>query len=431
MSAAETWHKAVHYLALAAEHSLKLFAIRESLQWFDRALALVQAHRGAATPAQQMALHERRGAARAQADQTDGAVADFGAIELARALGEDAHTRDVLTSLGMAYRRADHYEQAIACLDEALASARAGGDERHVADSLYHLGTVAWSNGRNDLAIAYHQEAVDLCERLQLRDLVAVQAWHGQGEACFADGQPADAMDCFSRSLELARAIGDRSYEAENLLMLGWASGSPMGLGDPLRALSFLDPALEIARAADLQWHLGPALIGRAFACVAAGPPCTGRRGPAGGAAATGSPRPGALPDHGARRPGQPAARARGGRPRPSAASNAPWCSPAAPASATGRRGCKQGWRWRSCAAGAAWTGMRCARRCRPHAEARSLAVPLPLEALAEAALAGATGRRAGPRGRAARPRRTRADGGGRRNGAPAAAAGRPGALGQ
>ena len=141
----ETWHKAVHYLALAAEHSLKLFAIRESLQWFDRALALVQEHRDAATPAQQMALHERRGAARAQAGQTDGAVADFQrAIELARALGEPAHARDVLTSLGMAYRRADHYERAIACLDEALASARAGGDERHVADSLYHLGTVAW-----------------------------------------------------------------------------------------------------------------------------------------------------------------------------------------------------------------------------------------------------------------------------------------------
>lgn len=268
----ETWHKAVHYLALAAEHSLKLFAIRESLQWFDRALALVREHRDAATPAQQMALHERRGAARAQAGQTDGAVADFQrAIELARALGEPAHARDVLTSLGMAYRRADHYEQAIACLDEALASARAGGDERHVADSLYHLGTVAWSNGRNDLAIAYHQEAVDICERLQLRDLVAVQAWHGRGEACLADGQPADAMDCFGRSLELARAIGDRSYEAENLMMLGWASGPPMGLGDPLRALSFLDPALEIVRAADLQWHLGPSLIGRAFACMALG----------------------------------------------------------------------------------------------------------------------------------------------------------------
>jgi tetratricopeptide (TPR) repeat protein/transcriptional regulator with XRE-family HTH domain len=266
----ETWHKAVHYLALAAEHSLKLFAIRESLQWFDRAIALVQQHRDAASPAQQMALYERRGAARAQVGQTEGAVADFQqAIAQARALGEQAHARDVLTSLGMAYRRADCYEEAIACLDEALAAARSGGDERHVADSLYHLGTVAWSNGRNDLAIGYHQEAVDLCERLQLRDVVAVQAWHGRGEACFADGQPAEAMDCFARSLELARAIGDRSYEAENLMMLGWASGVPMGLGEPAQALSFLEPALEIARAADLQWHLGPSLIGRAFACTA------------------------------------------------------------------------------------------------------------------------------------------------------------------
>lgn len=268
----KVWPKALHYLGLAADRSQKLFAMRESLQWFDRAVALVQAHPGAATPVQQLALYERRGAARVQAGHTDGAVADFQqVIDAARAAGQHEHARDVLIQLGMAYRRADAYEQAVACLDEALVPSRATGDERHVADTLYHLGTVAWSNGRNDLAISHHQEAVDICERLQLSDLVAVQAFHGRGEAYFANAEPKAAIASYSRSLELARGVGDKSYESENLMMIGWACCGHMGLADYPRAIEHFDAALQIAHAADLQWHLGPTLVGRAHAKAAQG----------------------------------------------------------------------------------------------------------------------------------------------------------------
>ena len=94
--------------------------------------------------------------------------------------------------LGMAYRRADDYERADACLTEALTESRATEDDRHAADTLYHLGTVAWSNGRNREATAFHREAVDICERLRLTDLVAVQGFHGRGEAYFAHAEPAN-----------------------------------------------------------------------------------------------------------------------------------------------------------------------------------------------------------------------------------------------
>lgn len=266
------WPKAFSYLCLAAEHSQKLFAMRESLQWFDRAASLLQAHPEAATQTQQLALYERRGQARAQAGQIDGAVADFQrVIDSARTLGQHERVRDGLIQLGMAYRRADAYEQAVACLDEALTTSRATEDERHVADTLYHLGTVGWSNGRNDLAITYHQQAVDICERLGLSDLVAVQAFHGRGEAHFANAEPAAAIVCFSRSLDLARGIDDKSYESENLMMIGWACTGHMGLADYPRAVLQFNAALDIARAADLQWHLGPTLIGRAYAQMALG----------------------------------------------------------------------------------------------------------------------------------------------------------------
>ena len=268
----KVWSKAVHYLGLAAGQSQQLFAMREALQWFDRAVALLVAHPEAATQAQQLALYEQRGTARAQAGQLGGAVADLQrVIAGARALGQHEHARDVLIQLGMAYRRADAYDEATACLDEALTASRAMNDPRHAADTLYHLGTVAWSNGRNDLAITYHSEAVDICERLGLSDLIAVQAIHGRGEAYFSNAEPAAAIAAFSRSLALAQGIDDKSYEAENLMMIGWACIGPMGLADFPRALTHFDAALAIAAAADLQWHLGPIVIGRAIVQAALG----------------------------------------------------------------------------------------------------------------------------------------------------------------
>ena len=84
-------------------------------------MAWLQAHPEAAAPAEQLALYEQR--------------------------GDHAQARDSLIQLGMAHRRADAYEPAIACLNEALQASRTMHDARRAADALYHLGTVAWSNG--------------------------------------------------------------------------------------------------------------------------------------------------------------------------------------------------------------------------------------------------------------------------------------------
>jgi tetratricopeptide (TPR) repeat protein len=184
-------------------------------------------------------------------------------IDSARAGGERKTTRDALIQLGMAYRRGDAYEEATACLTEALTESCAMNDERHAADTLYHLGTVAWSTGLNDQAIRFHQQAVEICERAGFTDLVAVQAYHGRGEAHFANAEPVAAIECYTRSLALARGIGDMSYESENLMMIGHACVGSKGLGDYPRATANFEAALEIARAADLQWHMGPTLLGQ------------------------------------------------------------------------------------------------------------------------------------------------------------------------
>ncbi len=271
------WAKALHYLVLAGERSQKLFAMRDALHWLARAVELAEAHPEALQERTLADLYELRGAARAQVGQTEGAVTDIRCvIEAARARGERAKARDGLIQLGMTYRRADDYERATACLNEALAECRAMNDERRAADTLYHLGTVVWSDCRNREAIAFHEEAVAICERLGLSDLVAVQAYHGRGEAHFNNLEPAAAIACYERSIELARGIGDKSYESENLMMIAYAYTGYMGLADYAKAAATFAAALDIAQRADLQWHMGPTLLGIDHVRA-----CTGRYGEA------------------------------------------------------------------------------------------------------------------------------------------------------
>lgn len=274
---ARVWHKALHHMMRAAERSQRLFALRDALHWLDRAVALAEAHPRALRGRAPSDLYEQRGSVRAQAGQVDGAVADIQrVIQAAQKRGDRAKARDALIQLGMTYRRADDYPQAIACLTRALAESRAMNDERHAADTLYHLGTVSWSDGRNREATGYHEEAVAICERLGLTDLVAVQAYHGRGEAHFNSLEPRAAIACYERSLELARGIGDKSYESENLMMAAYAHTGTMGLADYAAAAANFEAALAIAQRADLQWHMGPILLGRDHVHA-----CTGRYGKA------------------------------------------------------------------------------------------------------------------------------------------------------
>ncbi len=60
---------------------------------------------------------------------------------------------------------------------------------------------------------------------------------------------PCSALDydASAGSIELAQGIGDKSYECENLMMIGWACIGYMGLGDYPRAVRNLEAGLAIA----------------------------------------------------------------------------------------------------------------------------------------------------------------------------------------
>lgn len=261
------WAQAIAQHALAARRSLAMSALREAASATDRAVALAQAHPAACDAGERLRLRELRGDVHAQDGRCAAAVADFEtALAGARALGDAAHTCDLLTKLGMAHRRADNCSKARTVLAEALGAARALGQPQRVADVLYHLGTVAWSDGDNVEALRCHGEAVALCERHAIGGLIAVQAFHGNGEGHLADAAPRLAIQRLERSLMLARALGDRGYEAENIMMIGYCHAGFTGTADYGRALECADEGLAVAKAAELDWHVGPLNLLRADA---------------------------------------------------------------------------------------------------------------------------------------------------------------------
>jgi predicted ATPase len=239
---------------------------QEGLRLFDRAIEMAEAHPQAVNRHIYLRLYEYRG-------EFQGTIGQFGAaskdlhkvLDAVREEGVPLWERNLLVRLGFVCRNADQIDRALSYLSEALNVSRSAGNPRMVAETLYHLGTAAWSKGDNRQARDYHQEAVDICESLGLSDRVAVQAIHGLGEAYWAAGRPQMGIEYTSRSLEMARAIGDKNYESENLQNIGWASMGNVGLGDYQQALTIFRASLAISEEAHL-WHIGPTAFGLGYA---------------------------------------------------------------------------------------------------------------------------------------------------------------------
>jgi tetratricopeptide (TPR) repeat protein len=158
------------------------------------------------------------------------------------------------------YRREDQLDRAATCLNQALTAARRLDDQRRVADTLYHLGTVIWSQGRNREAETYHQEAVDISRALQLDDLVAAQALHGLGETRWIAGDFVEAYQLFHESLDLCRRLGDRGLEIENLQNLGLLLSDELA-ASYRQARAYVQQSLKLLDETNLPWHRMPALF--------------------------------------------------------------------------------------------------------------------------------------------------------------------------
>jgi class 3 adenylate cyclase/tetratricopeptide (TPR) repeat protein len=264
-------HKALEYLQQAGEQAAAQFANESAVDYFSRALALLEQ----ADPEDSESQERRydlllgREGVYGLTGQRDAQVADLTELKtLADAMGDDRHrakvalrhsvyceeTSDFPTSLKAAkeaIQRAEHandphretmglirwgialwrqgsLEEAHGRLEEALALARQHGDQPSEATSLHHLGTVSYFQGNYQDAREQLERALairrDLGDRhgetLCLNNLVAI--YDGLGD--YARGQA-----CSEQALTVCQTIGDRSGEA---YALGNLAANHYALGD-------------------------------------------------------------------------------------------------------------------------------------------------------------------------------------------------------
>jgi predicted ATPase/DNA-binding CsgD family transcriptional regulator/Flp pilus assembly protein TadD len=213
-----------------------------------------------------------RGAAHFAVGAFEQAIDDWLCVyEEAKRCGDEALQRLMLVRLGKVYRRAERHIDAKHVLTAAIAAARAADDLPLAADALHHLGTVYWSEGENQAALANHREARQIAQRLGLSDVTAIHSLHGLGEALHHAGEPQQARESFEAAYALALRITHNDQIAENLEMIGWSLLGMMGLGDNRLAQDYFIRALALSERAHMSWHSACTLHGLATAQGALG----------------------------------------------------------------------------------------------------------------------------------------------------------------
>jgi predicted ATPase/DNA-binding CsgD family transcriptional regulator len=257
--------------------------LSEGRQWLDRFLAAAPAP----SVVRIQALAGAGGLAHWQLDTAVAQARYEEAVELARALGEQALLGRTLRELGtvLAARSAPH-ATVRELFQQGLALSRAAGDRRSVANNLMHqsrlavrqgdyrraarlidesvalisetgdrwqlsmmleeAGAVALIVGEPDRADSLFEASIEAGRELAAAGFGAIHRPHNPGTVAFWRGDAETAIAWYEQLLAMTRANEHTAGIAENLLGLGRAV---LLQGDVPRAATLLEESLEIATA--------------------------------------------------------------------------------------------------------------------------------------------------------------------------------------
>ncbi len=251
----ELWVEALAYARTAAERALALFAPAAAYAHSER--AVVAAERSGRSPDQ--ALHLLRGRSASLLSNFDAARADLeSALSLAQGAGDQRCVWEALVALGDLWATRD-YRLTGDYFARALDAARALDTPAALAATLNHIGNWHMNQERPTEALALHQEALAIFERLGDRQGIA-QTYDLLGIASYNACDLIGGRIYYERAITIWRALDDRRGL---LLSLGGLSLAidyrlEVGHADVAQALVWANDCVQISR--PLGWRAGEAL---------------------------------------------------------------------------------------------------------------------------------------------------------------------------
>ena len=252
---AGVWSKAIEYSRQASERAQALYAPREALVYFMRAIEAAQQLEIAPS------LNMLRG--RGQTYETIGdfehALADYGnVLKSAEALQDSRAKWQGLIDLGFLWAGRD-YQRTGDYFQQALELARHMEDSSNLAHSMNRLGNWHANIGDMSKALSYHQEALDIFQELNDRPGVA-ETLDLLGMTNQLNGDLVQGTAHYQRAVELFRELDDRRGLVSSLATL--ALCGPSYMHDPsvspeslTEAIEMGEQALKIAR--EIGWRSG------------------------------------------------------------------------------------------------------------------------------------------------------------------------------
>jgi predicted ATPase/DNA-binding CsgD family transcriptional regulator len=259
---AEDWEKALAYSRLAGEKAQKLYAPRQAIKQFTRALHA--ASQASITPS--INLYLMRGKAYRDLDEFEQAQSDFlTALELGQASGDRHIEWQALLDLGLLWS-GHNYLRGGDYFQRSLEIARSLGDPAKLAHTLNRIGNWNLNRGYPSEALRYHDEALKIFETLQDKNSIA-QTLDLLGITHYVGGDLVNGTACYDQSLSLFRELNDRQGMINSMTYLALRSCFTTEVLD-VDSLSQLIPAGEsgLQMARDIGWRSAESAI---LSCLA------------------------------------------------------------------------------------------------------------------------------------------------------------------
>lgn len=242
---AEEWEPAAEYAQRAGTQALRVYALPEALNHFERALAAlknVPAARPVETYEALMGWAEAAAKFRPYAEQLSNLAR---AENIARALNDKPRLARALYSIGGVHASQGHNLLAETALAECFTLADELGDERLTVIPTYFMG-MATLSGNPRGAVPLFERAIELAQRYENLDIEAV-AWVAKAWALAQLGEFVNARAAIARGQELVPRVKSPMIASDIDLFAGWAF---LEMGDAQQGLIYGQRGVEKAVAA-------------------------------------------------------------------------------------------------------------------------------------------------------------------------------------